>query len=175
MAKRHRKNVLKRYFGFTLSELLIVMAIIGILMSITLVGYNSYRAKARDSQRKTDLSSVEAGMESYYTVNKQYPDGGCPYSSPPFDVTGFTTANSCLNQLKYLSATYTDPKNVDPFQYRYKRDAATKYEISAALENTNDKKLTDDCPKTGANNCDDSRLEYGTDKEVINTSEAGGE
>ncbi len=73
MKHRHKRN-LKKLFGFTLTELLIVIAIIGILLSVTMVGFRSYKAKARDSERKTDLVSMQSGLESFYTINKEYPN-----------------------------------------------------------------------------------------------------
>jgi len=51
-------KIIKKHSGFTLLELLIVVAIIGILSIIVLVAINPARAKARDAKRKAEISSI---------------------------------------------------------------------------------------------------------------------
>lgn len=50
-------------------ELLIVIAIIGILISITTVAYTSAQKKTRDSRRRSDLKALQNGFEQYYADN----------------------------------------------------------------------------------------------------------
>ncbi len=59
--------------GFTLVELLAVVAIIGILSGLIGVNLNTARLKARDNQRQTDLANVAIALESYRSANKHYP------------------------------------------------------------------------------------------------------
>lgn len=59
--------------GFTLIEILIVVAIIAILASIVLVGLTGARAKARDAKRISDVTSVQNVLELYYTRCGFYP------------------------------------------------------------------------------------------------------
>jgi len=62
--------------GFTLMELLIVVAIIGILATISTVSYTYMQKKARDSRRATDLKAVQDAFELYYGEhNSVYPTG----------------------------------------------------------------------------------------------------
>ncbi len=51
--------------GFTLVELLVVIAIIAILVVLILVALGVARQKARDSQRKTDVRSIVTALELY--------------------------------------------------------------------------------------------------------------
>src|SRR5438445_1309759 len=66
---------LKRSDGFTLLELLIVIVIIGILALLIIPNITSAPKKARDTQRKTDLTAVRKGLEEYYVNNNSYPAG----------------------------------------------------------------------------------------------------
>ena len=61
--------------GFTIIELLIVIAIIGILAGLVLNNFQGAQAKARDVQRKSRTNSIYGKLEEYYNNNAGYPDG----------------------------------------------------------------------------------------------------
>ena len=52
--------------GFTLLEVLIVIAIIGILVSIGLASYSTAQSKSRDARRRGDLKAMQNAWEQYY-------------------------------------------------------------------------------------------------------------
>jgi prepilin-type N-terminal cleavage/methylation domain-containing protein len=134
---------LKSQKGFTLIELAIVIAIIGILMSIALVSLNRVQASARDATRKSDISTYKIALERFFTVNNRYPVGGggaAPYS----DVTGpaatglFSNFSSLL-VANYLPAILYDPVNstrgADSFYYHYLTDSlGLRFILYARLE-----------------------------------------
>ena len=51
--------------GFTLVELLIVVAIIGILSTLLMANFIGVRQRARDAQRKADLRQIQSALELY--------------------------------------------------------------------------------------------------------------
>jgi prepilin-type N-terminal cleavage/methylation domain-containing protein len=61
--------------GFTLLELLIVLAIIGILTTVVVVGLNEGTAQARDAERQADLRNLQSAVERYKTQYGRYPAG----------------------------------------------------------------------------------------------------
>lgn len=68
--------------GFTLVELLVVVAIIGILAAIAMQAMSRYRAQAYDATAVHDLANAIKSEEAYYATNEMYVD---------IDATGPTT------------------------------------------------------------------------------------
>lgn len=58
--------------GFTLIELMIVVAIIGILASVAYPSYTSYVARARRADARVQLLAAAQFMQRFYAANDQY-------------------------------------------------------------------------------------------------------
>ncbi len=58
--------------GFTLIELMIVVAIIGILAAIAIPNFLRYQAKSKQSEAKTNLGAIGENAESYNAENSTY-------------------------------------------------------------------------------------------------------
>src|SRR4030042_6656257 len=70
MLKRNKK-------GVTLIELMIVVAIIGILAAIAIPNFLKFQAKAKQSEAKTNLGAVYVAMLSYFSNANTYANTEC--------------------------------------------------------------------------------------------------
>ncbi len=93
----HHKNfvndhsVKKNGEGFTLIEVLVVVAIIALLSSVALIAFMSAREKSRNVKRLADMTQMNTGLELYNAQNKGYPDvvNGVPVGMTPTYLTTF--------------------------------------------------------------------------------------
>jgi prepilin-type N-terminal cleavage/methylation domain-containing protein len=103
---------MKRKGGFTLVELLVVVAIISLLSSIVLAALSTARAKARDAERIAELRSLTQALELYKNTFGQYPTN----EIDPQTDTCFGNMQTFLGPLltqsptKYINEIPNDPK-----------------------------------------------------------------
>ncbi|MGR0480909.1 MAG: prepilin-type N-terminal cleavage/methylation domain-containing protein [Candidatus Electronema sp. V4] len=66
--KINKLRILASDKGFTLIELMIVIAIIGILAAIAIPNFISYRDKSFCSAAETDAGSLQGGLSDYFAI-----------------------------------------------------------------------------------------------------------
>ncbi|WP_081880933.1 type IV pilin protein [Methylotenera sp. L2L1] len=80
-------HAVKRHRGFTLIEIMIVVAIIGILASVALPAYTNYVKKAKAAEAPSELASARVRMEQFFQDNRTYDGGPCPEDIQNFTFT----------------------------------------------------------------------------------------
>ncbi len=118
--------------GYTLVELLIVIAIIGILVSIGIVSYGSVNRRSRDTKRKSDVEQMRSALEMYRADIGYYSAAGSG---------SWTDASSLSTDLvsTYAPAIATDPIPSQVYRYKATNPSGTPtryygYCLSAILE-----------------------------------------
>jgi type IV pilus assembly protein PilE len=71
--------------GFTLTELMAVVAIIGILAAIAIPAYNDYTTRAKIAEATSGLSDGRIKIEQFFQDNRTYAGGPVPASTNNFD------------------------------------------------------------------------------------------
>lgn len=116
MEKTSRIRAERSVLGFTLVELLITIAIVGILAAIAIPSYTSSVVKSKRRAAEVCLSSFATQMERYYTTNLRYcvdadADGTCDgadFTLPALDCASLAnTGNDYTYTATATLATFT--------------------------------------------------------------------
>ncbi|MFO7534120.1 MAG: type II secretion system protein [Kiritimatiellia bacterium] len=123
--------------GFSLLELIVVMAVVGLLASLTLPTLVAAREKARVAKVKVELRQIELALESYYESHACYPPVRVSCNSserdhwcqlPPELAQGGFLSGSLK---KGLSSALEDPFNPG---HTYKYAAIGPYSLNGARQ-----------------------------------------
>lgn len=123
-----------RMSGLTLVELIIAIAIIGVLAAVAIPAYQDYKERARVHQAATDITVIASQIGQYWQDERSYPDSladigmggkldpwGYPYQYFNLDKKGKGGARRDKN---------LNPLNTDFDLYSIGKDAKTKLPIS---------------------------------------------
>lgn len=129
--------------GFSLIELLIVIAIVGVVSALLMANFVGIRQKARDSDRKSNVRQIQSGLELHFADQSFYPTQGNAYGSNAWlNNTACPTSSSLFaGGATYMQLIPCDPGGIGAWNsgnyYYFSADGAT-YDLVACLENPND-------------------------------------
>lgn len=110
-----------RQAGFTLVELLVVVAIIGILAAIAMQAMNRYRQQAYDAAAIHDLANAVKAEEAYYATNQTYVSfsaaGPTDVSIPETSVSGTVTLSMTGDHLSFQGTATSSRGSGRVFSY----------------------------------------------------------
>ena len=66
------QSIRKRFHGFSLMEVMIVVVIIGILAALAYPNLEKYLKRARQTEAKTNLSAIYTAQKIYFTLHQSY-------------------------------------------------------------------------------------------------------
>ncbi len=115
-------KTLKNSKGFTIIELLIVIAIIVILAGLVLNNFQGAQAKARDTQRITDINTLHSKLEERYNEQGGYPSTLTVANFPGIDAGALEDADGnpptvTISDDSTAAAAITAPTNAAEYQY----------------------------------------------------------
>ncbi|PRX31142.1 type II secretion system protein G (GspG) [Orenia metallireducens] len=117
--------------GFTLIELMIVIAVIGVLAAIAVPKMSGVTGKAKVAQVQADFKAVQSALEMYYAEHQAYPTLAQLTSSDYIgsDLSGKLAATKSSTDYGY-SVTGTDPQT-----YTLDFDTASGTTVTLTPEN----------------------------------------
>lgn len=128
--------------GFTLIELIVVMAVIGVLSTLIINNLNDSRGRARDAQRKQNLNQLKTALRMYYNDYQAYP------ANSGNTILGCGDGNdACSDDFATTNTVYMN--RLPEFSYYRQTGGGDGFDLKVVLENPSDPDLADSqdrCP-----------------------------
>ena len=118
----------KRLTAFTLVELIVVIAIMAVLITLSFIYFDDLFQKGRDSQRISDITQIQNALNLYHRDEGSYP------TTLTFGGTLVGSTSSSTYMLKIpQNPTPRDDSNCSDNEYTYTKSTSTGYYISFCL------------------------------------------
>ena len=132
MYKFYNKMKEKGQKGFTLIELMIVIAIIGILAAIAIPNYMNYTRKAKTTEAKTNLAAIRTSEEAYRAENETYRACGAdPANIPGRTQVAWATSDTAAGAGGNFTAIGFRPSGKVYYSYRVPTATGTTFTACA--------------------------------------------
>jgi prepilin-type N-terminal cleavage/methylation domain-containing protein len=152
-------NNCRNWKGFTLVELLVVMAILGVLVTLVAGGFRTAQMRGRDAQRKSDLKELANSLELLYSDYNEYPGeisgrmAACPYVLGAGTACVWGSSEMTDGKTVYFKTVPADPNSSSFYLYRVPDTANQKFQLFARLENTQDQDIITTAYSCGTELC----------------------
>ncbi len=133
---------MNRTRGFTVIELMVVIAIIAMLMAGILVALSSAREKSRDGARMATLNQIQKALDLYYANNN-----GFPIEATAVTITGDDSFSVTLEADGVIPEVRPDPAH-PTYTYTYQSSDGSDYTLSFCLETSGIATYSQDCGNT---------------------------
>lgn len=145
---------MKKYiFGFSLVELLVVIAVLATVIGLSLPNFLGARTRARDARHKAEMSQLKTALQLYYNDYKQFPadTGGPVYNS--IRGCGTSGTSACLTTSSPWFAAggvggsdsvymTNAPKDFGTSMFYDQSNGGSDFCLKIALENASDSDIT---------------------------------
>lgn len=130
--------------GFTLVELLIVIAIIGLLTAVSMASFSMVKSRGRDARRMSDVNSIAKALASYVVTT----GGAFPITTTPIAITGSDGFSTVLINSGVIDAVPHDPTSPTR-DYTYQTNSTgSTFTIAFCLETDTIKNYAQGCGNT---------------------------
>ncbi len=129
--------------AFTLLELLVVIAVIGVLVAVILPNLVGVRARARDSALKNNLRQLKTALRMYYNDHQAYPNDDGAGNIVACGATGSSVCPETEGSFSTGDMVYMKEM---PTSEEYSYDSSADGEdfiLSTVLENASDADIAD--------------------------------
>ncbi len=126
--------------GFTIIELLVVVAIIALIAATVIASMSTARAKSRDAKRIQNMQEINNALNLYHNQKNYYPN---PYAAQ--QITGSDPFSVELKSAGVMPAVPADPLGGTTYLYKYTSANGSTFDLNFCLETNTIKGYTADC------------------------------